>query len=193
MPMQETATEKICSNSRGFSLLEVLLGISVFMIGMLGVTALNISSMKSSAFSGNLSDATIVAASKLEELMTVDFDDIVDDPAGVKDDGNSGENQDEDDDGMDDDNPLDTDAGVAHDDDINFGLDDCPSCNGDDADYSETVVKNNITYNVYWNVAEKEPVSQGPQRTKRINVIVVWFVKDEPRSISISTIRQKES
>ena len=46
--------QAIC-NSRGFSLLEVLIGISVFMIGMLGVTALNISSLKSNTFAGHLS------------------------------------------------------------------------------------------------------------------------------------------
>ena len=50
---------------RGFSLIEVLLGISVFMIGMLGVTALNISSLKSNTFSGNLSEATLIAATKM--------------------------------------------------------------------------------------------------------------------------------
>lgn len=63
------------SNSKGFSLLEVLLGITVFMIGMLGVTALNISSLKSNTFSGNMSEAVIIAGDKLEELMAIDFED----------------------------------------------------------------------------------------------------------------------
>jgi hypothetical protein len=195
-------------NSRGFSLLEVLLGVSVFMIGMLGVTALNISSMKSNTFSGNLSEATVVAASTIEELMNKHFDlenyppDCEDTdvsvPAGADfnksysdwiadfggcfdlsdrdDDGNRTTNRDSDDDGAD-------DGGN------NFGLDDF----GTDADYGPLVVtKNNITYNVYWNVAENEPVSVTPQRTKVINVIVEWRVKDEPRRISMSTIRQKE-
>ena len=63
----------IVKNRRGFSLLEVLLGITVFMIGMLGVTALNISSLKSNTFSGNLSEAVMIAGDKLEELMAVDF------------------------------------------------------------------------------------------------------------------------
>ena len=174
------------ANSRGFSLLEVLLGISVFMIGMLGVTALNISSMKSNTFSGNLSEATVIAASKLEELMVQDFDD----PAflsDVDDDGSRVTDQDVDDDGQDDDDPGDAAADV--DGKPNFGLDDW----GADADYGpETVVKNNITYNVYWNVAENEPITVNPQRTKRVTVVVEWFVKEEPRRISMSTILQKE-
>ncbi len=178
--------KRLCTNSRGFSLLEVLLGISVFMIGMLGVTALNISSMKSNTFSGNLSEATVIAAAKLEELMVQDFDD----PAflsDVDDDGSRVTDQDVDDDGLDDDDPDDTATDV--DGKPNFGLDDVGAA---DADYNETVTKNNITYNVYWNVAENEPVTVDPQRTKRITVIVEWFVKEEPRRISMSTIRQKE-
>jgi len=167
------------AKSRGFSLIEVLLGISVFMIGMLGVTALNISSMKSNTFSGNLSEATIIAASKLEELMVQDFGGAF--LSDLDNDGNCETcapfvNQDDDNDGVDDDGG-------------NFGLDDF----GADADYSETVVKNNISFNVYWNVAENEPISIDPQRTKRVTVIVEWFVKEEPRRISLSTIRQKES
>jgi type II secretory pathway pseudopilin PulG len=185
--MRNTKKQKrLYTNSRGFSLLEVLLGISVFMIGMLGVTALNISSMKSNTFSGNLSEATVIAAAKLEELMVQDFDD----PAflsDVDDDGNRLTDQDVDDDGLDDDDPGDTAADV--DNKENFGLDDVGAA---DADYNETVTKNKITYNVYWNVAENEPVTVDPQRTKRITVIVEWFVKEEPRRISMSTIRQKE-
>jgi type II secretory pathway pseudopilin PulG len=203
-PMKKQTKHKgfMLQNDRGFSLLEVLLGISVFMIGMLGVTALNISSMKSNTFSGNLSEATLVAASKLEELMAQDFDDPASQLFDEDNDGNCHDtanhtcapavfvNQDADDDGIDDD--LGTPG--THDDDTNFGLDDF----GADADYTDQVVKNNIIYDIYWNVAENEPISIEPDvadanpRTKLINVIVEWKVKDEPRRISMSTIRQKE-
>ena len=54
---------------------QVLLGVTVFMIGMLGVTALNISSLKSSTFAGNMSEAVIIAGDKIEELMAIEFDD----------------------------------------------------------------------------------------------------------------------
>ena len=189
-------------NNRGFSLLEVLLGITIFMIGMLGVTALNISSLKSNTFSGNLSEATIVATSKLEELMVRDFDDPASELFDVDNDGNCQDcvpfvNQDADDDGMDDDDPDDTAADV--DNRPNFGLNDF----GANADYGpETVTKNNITYNVYWNVAENEPVTIDPdsdpttptvnQRTKVVSVVVEWLIKDEARRINMSTVLQKE-
>ena len=209
--------QTIC-NSTGFSLLEVLIGISVFMIGMLGVTALNISSMKSNTFSGNLTEATLVAASKLEELMVKPFDPLpyppncdadavppVSEPSSTdwslsytaweNEFKNCFDLSDRDDDGnrVDDNNDQinDQDTDDDGEDDVgnNFGLDDF----GDDADYGPVeVVKNNITYNVYWNVAENEPISINPQRTKLITVIVEWTVKEEPRRISMSTIRQKE-
>jgi Tfp pilus assembly protein PilW len=193
---------RFSEKNSGFSLLEVLLGITVFMIGMLGVTALNISSLKSNTFSGNLSEATSVAASKLEELMAQDFDDaafLYDvDYDGNRLDGCSAPytNQDADNDGMDDDDPDDTATDV--DGKPNFGLDDF----GADADYGPDIVaKNNITYNVYWNVAENEPVTidndADPnncppyQDTKIVTVVVEWFIKDEPRRISMSTVLQR--
>ena len=182
---------------RGFSLIEVLLGISIFMIGMLGVTALNISSLKSNTFSGNLSEATLIAATKIEELMAMDFDDPASELFDEDNDGNCHDtplvhscaplpfvNQDADDDGIDDDAA----APGTHDADANFGLDDF----GADADYADPPTGKNLMYTVYWNVAESEPITVTPQRTKTINVIVEWFVKDEPRRISMSVIRMKE-
>ena len=159
---------------RGFSLIEVLLGISVFMVGMLGVTALNISSLKSNTFSGNLSEASLLAATKIEELMAQDFDDVAF-LSDVDDDGNRITPRDPDDDGID---------NFGN----NFGLDDT----GADADYEDSDVGKVGMFTVYWNVAENEPISVSPQRTKRINVIVEWKVKDEPRRISMDVIRMKE-
>jgi type II secretory pathway pseudopilin PulG len=177
--MKRKMNKNLMHDSRGFSLIEVLLGISIFMIGMLGVTALNISSLKSNTFSGNLSEATMIAASQIEELMAMDFDDIA---AG----GADGTDQDVDDDGMDDDDPDDTATDI--DGKSNFGLDDIEA----NADASEAGVGKNDIYTVYWNVAENEPISTDPARTKTINVIVRWLIKDEPRQISMSIIRMKE-
>jgi len=188
---RKKSKREILKDCRGFSLIEVLLGISIFMIGMLGVTALNISSLKSNTFSGNLSEATLLAATKIEQLMAMDFDDVLF-FSDVDNDGNCQSlpsctpfvNQDADDDGIDDDAA----APGTHDADTNFGLDDF----GADADYKDPPTGKNLMYTVYWNVAESEPITVIPQRTKTINVIVEWFVKDEPRRISMSVIRMKE-
>jgi hypothetical protein len=173
--MQKRFIPKICNDNRGFSLLEVLLGVSVFMIGMLGVTALNISSLKSNTFSGNLSEASVIAADKLEEILAMDYgdDDLVDTDG-------DGTGQDENKDGIDDDAvTIDT-----HDDDTNFGLDDIEG----EADYPEEGIGRNAMYDLYWNVAEDEPVPN----TKTVNVIVRWQIKDVWRQINMSTIRVRE-
>jgi hypothetical protein len=180
--IREKRKKGILQNCRGFSLIEVLLGISVFMVGMLGVTALNISSLKSNTFSGNLSEATMLTATKIEELMATHYDDILDNDG-------DGTGQDVDNDGQDDDDPGDAQADLDGKED--FGLDDI----GAGADDAEANVGKLNMYNVYWNVADNEPISvppPGTTRTKTIRVIVQWFVKDQSRQISMDVIRMKE-
>jgi len=62
---------------KGFSLLEVLVGMAVFMIGMLGVIVLFMSAVRMNAFSGNFSEANSLAVRKIEELRESDYDLIV--------------------------------------------------------------------------------------------------------------------
>jgi len=168
--MHKKILEQKNKNSRGFSLLEVLLGITVFMIGMLGITALNISSLKSNTFSGNMSEAVILAGDKIEELMASDFTlDVIDtdgdgtnqDPTGVGSDTVGGGN---------------------------FGLNntECPKVPPivADADGCDSNVGKNGIYTVYWNVAVGEPM---PEKTKQVNVIVEWSIKDVKRTMNMST------
>ena len=180
---------KMINTSKGFSLLEVLLGITVFMIGMLGVTALNISSLKSNTYSGNLSEATLIAADKIEELMSLDYTndpDTTDDL--LEDQNNDGTGQDVDLDGLDDDDPEDTDA-AAVDGTLNFGLDNNTAATSDHVDDNGGAgLGRNGMFTVYHNIAEGEPLDF----CKKINVIVRWTIKDVPRQININTIRCRE-
>lgn len=183
--MQKKRRKNIFSNCRGFSLLEVLMGVTVFMIGMLGVTALNISSLKSNTFSGNLSEATTIAADKIEELMSLEFTKDTTDP--LLEDGGDGDGTTQDDNnnnGIDDD-----DEGFVVDTFTNFGLDDNTAATADHVDDNGGVgLGKNGMYTVYHNVAEGEPFDI----CKRINVIVTWSVKDIPRQININTTRCME-
>ncbi len=85
------------SHDKGFSVLEVLLGVSVFAIGLMGVMALHMYSLKGVAFSGNLTEANAIAANQLERLMRADINTLVDGPspnspnglAGLNDTGNA--------------------------------------------------------------------------------------------------------
>jgi hypothetical protein len=95
--------------------------------------------------------------------MALPFDDVaLSDPDG------DGTGEDTNDDG------LDNDGG-------NFGLDDT----GGNADGSDTGIGKNNMYDVYWNVAVAEPLNE---KTKTVNVIVEWFIKDNPRRMNMSTI-----
>lgn len=169
--MQKRLIRNIFKDSRGFSLLEVLMGVTVFMIGMLGVTALNISSLKSNTFSGNMSEAIHQASDKLEELMVMEYDELI----FIDDGDGQGENEDQNDDG------IDEQTGNGE----NFGLDDFTEATADDF---EPPLGRNDMYRVFWNVAVDEPVPN----TTTVNVIVRWQVKDVWRQINMSTIRVRE-
>jgi hypothetical protein len=186
MKLQKNIFIETGPNSRGFSLLEVLLGVTVFMIGMLGVTALNISSLKTNTFSGNMSEAVITAGDKLEEILDMEYEDpCLADPSCAPDPNYPLDDLDGD--GTDQDllPSLPPVFGDGEDDDGgNFGLDDIDA----DADHSELGVGKNGLYDVYWNVAVDEPVPN----CKMINVIVRWQIKDVWRQINMSTTRVRE-
>ncbi len=143
---------------KGFTIIEVLLGVSIFSIGLLGITALLISSVKASSFSGQLTEASVLASNKIEELQNLTY----------------GHAQLLDTDG-------DADAGLN--DNCNITID--GACPGPAADTSpadfcdgcatatDGVGKNDI-FRVYWNNSVNSPV---PNSTT-IKVIVEWREKN---------------
>ncbi len=60
-------------NNSGFSLLEVLVALIIFTIGILGMAALQITAIKGNYFSSNLSEAMALAQEKFEELVQTDY------------------------------------------------------------------------------------------------------------------------
>ena len=65
------------STEGGFSLIEVLIGISIFAIGMMAVARLQILTVRNTAVGNFTSQATMLANQKMEEIKTMDFDDLV--------------------------------------------------------------------------------------------------------------------
>ena len=59
-------------NQEGFMLIEVLIAVAIFAIGILAVWNMQISALKSNAWSNDLSEATTVAEEKMEELIGMD-------------------------------------------------------------------------------------------------------------------------
>ncbi|MCP4116030.1 MAG: prepilin-type N-terminal cleavage/methylation domain-containing protein [Desulfobacteraceae bacterium] len=70
-------TGKKIINTSGFTLLEILIAMVIFSIGLLGVAKMQISSIRSNSYSQEMTDATILAKDKIEELMAIDYNNRV--------------------------------------------------------------------------------------------------------------------
>ena len=59
----------------GFTLLEVLMAITILMVGILTVASMQISSIRGNAFAGKVTEATTLAGRQLEILQSLPYDD----------------------------------------------------------------------------------------------------------------------
>ena len=112
------------SNREGFTLLEVIVAISILTVGLLAVASMQASSIRGNAFAAGVTEGATWAADRMEKLMSIVYDNY--DDAGL---------QDTDDDG---------DDGLN---DTNFDND--PTTQAD-ADYKDT----QNGYDIFWNVSE---------------------------------------
>jgi type IV pilus assembly protein PilV len=77
----------------GFSLIEVLIAISIFAVGLLAVAAMQTSAIRVNSTAGQITDRTTLAQDKLEELMGLSYSDpwlqdLGDPPSGMDSVGN---------------------------------------------------------------------------------------------------------
>jgi type IV pilus modification protein PilV len=70
-----SSAEKICDRRSGFTLIEVLIAVSILTIGLLGVASMQVSAIRGNYFSENTTTALCLAEDKMEDLMGKDFDD----------------------------------------------------------------------------------------------------------------------
>ena len=59
---------------KGFTLIEVLIGMAIFSIGILAVAALQVSSTKGNSSARRITEATALAESQIEALMQLSYD-----------------------------------------------------------------------------------------------------------------------
>ena len=62
-------------NHRGFSLMEVLIGLVVLALGLLSIGGMQLASIRGNHFSSDLTQATVLAQNKLEELKNLPYSD----------------------------------------------------------------------------------------------------------------------
>jgi type IV pilus assembly protein PilV len=65
------------SAESGFTLIEVLIGVSIFAIGLLGVAALQMHAVRNTSIGNVTSQATMLANQKMEQVKATAFDDLV--------------------------------------------------------------------------------------------------------------------
>ena len=65
----------VLSRKNGFSLIEVLITLVLFAVGMLAIGGMQIGSIKGNSFSQEVTQATVLSQDRLEELRKMDFDD----------------------------------------------------------------------------------------------------------------------
>ena len=64
------------SSDAGFSLIDALIGISIFAIGLLAVASMQFYSVRNTTIGDLRSQATMLANQKIEEIKTIAFDDL---------------------------------------------------------------------------------------------------------------------
>ena len=148
------------SNQKGFSLIEILIAITVFAIGILAVGKMQITAIKGNSFANDLTKATTLAQDRMEKLIGLFYTD----PLNNDNDGD-GTNQDSDKDGDDDDGG-------------NFGLDHADAATADNSAVDGS-------YSIFWNIATNHPIDN----TKTIRVIVKWTDKGAPKKVSITSMK----
>ena len=66
---------KFIGKPKGFTLIEVVAGLIILAVGLLGIAAMQVTSTKGGYFSNNVTQATVLAQDKLEYLKNLSYSD----------------------------------------------------------------------------------------------------------------------
>lgn len=76
--MKINSTKRL-EKADGFTLVEILIAITIFAVGILGATSMQIMALQTNSKAGTTSEAYAVASEKMEQLLKMDYADINDD------------------------------------------------------------------------------------------------------------------
>ena len=72
----EAIKSKLIKGQGGFTLLEVIVALSILTFGLLAVGSMQISAIQGNAFGGRLTEGTTLAQDKLETLIALPYDSV---------------------------------------------------------------------------------------------------------------------
>jgi type IV pilus assembly protein PilV len=157
----------------GFTLLEILIAITIFAIGVLALATMQISTIRGTEQAAGVTEAAVFASRTMEILAALPWN-----HPDLQDGDGDGTGQDADFDGVDDDGG-------------NFGLDDLTDAT-DDAPTAPTaagLVRSPVTaagqtYNIFWNVAPGLPIGN----TKTVKVTVTYLDRGTTKRVTLQRV-----
>jgi len=63
------------NDEKGFSLIEILIAMTIFAIGVLALAEMQVTAIRGNAFSSSTTDGTTLAQDRIEQLMSLPYDD----------------------------------------------------------------------------------------------------------------------
>ena len=145
----------------GYSLVEVLIAITVLAFGLMAVATMQVTAIKTNATASGISQGVTLAQAKAEELMNLSYSDLVD---------ATGDGTDEDD-------------GFG----LNNTVDPADKCNNDPVSdgFWPNAWDCTASYRLFWNIAVDEPVPN----SKTIRVIVIWTERGRDKRIALDFVK----
>ena len=153
----------IMDGQAGVTLVEAMIGLAIFAIGVIAVCGMQIAGTNGSSVARQYTEASTIGMDKIEELIALPFNTF--DPALINSD------------------LVDTDGdgckGCAEDSPEYLGLFDATPATADHTDTDPSG-----RYTIYWNIADEDLSDY----TKTVSVIVVWNGTGMQRSVSIQRV-----
>jgi prepilin-type N-terminal cleavage/methylation domain-containing protein len=168
---------KTLHSQRGFTLIEIMIAISVFTIGILGVGMMQMKAISANNEAFNRDHAGTIAQAYLEELYQLDFIDTnLEDTTG---DGLGGLDEGANPGGI----PVPANADHSN---IALSLS-YPIVN------NLVVGPNGNSFNVFWNIADTDTPDSAYTQYKIIRVHTYWTLKNVTRHSTVSTVKYNDT
>ena len=177
---------RVVHDRRGFTLLEVLIALIVFAVGLLGIAGMMIASIRGNTFASRLSAATNLAQDKIEELRNVPYINIYKDCQNSASWANTAD-------------PTtcnDPPANIDDDGTLIAALDDggnacnsnapCGDITANDYvyTYSNQTTIGGIQFNRIWTVQRNFPA----YKMIKVETVVSWLEKNTPHQVNVTTV-----